>query len=166
MGNGMVRKVDELGRVVIPKEMRRILNIKTGSSIEMFINDQNQVVLKKFSELENVSSIIDTLTKIIYESFSVACFICDDEKVLCVCGLSKKEFLQKKVNFNLVQDKFFKTELCQILSDVESNKNCSVFSILCEGFENGKLVDCDDINEEKKQSIEILLKFLCELLVF
>ena len=47
MGNGMVRKVDELGRVVIPKEMRRILNIKTGSSIEMFINDQNQVVLKK-----------------------------------------------------------------------------------------------------------------------
>ena len=75
MGNGMVRKVDELGRVVIPKEMRRILNIKTGSSIEMFINDQNQVVLKKFSELENVNSFIETLVKTIYECFNFACFV-------------------------------------------------------------------------------------------
>ena len=93
MGCGMVRKVDELGRVVIPKEMRRILNIKTGSSIEMFINDQNQVVLKKFSELENVNAFIDALIKTIYECFNFACFVCDDEKVLNVYGVSKKEFL-------------------------------------------------------------------------
>ena len=46
MGCGMVRKVDELGRVVIPKEMRRVLNIKTGSSVEMFIGENNEVILK------------------------------------------------------------------------------------------------------------------------
>ena len=39
MSCGMVRKIDELGRVVLPKEMRRVLNIKTGSSVEMIINE-------------------------------------------------------------------------------------------------------------------------------
>ena len=167
MGNGMVRKVDELGRVVIPKEMRRILNIKTGSSIEMFINDQNQVVLKKFSELENVSSIIETLVKIVYENFQVACFVCDDEKVLSVCGLSKKEFLFKKINFFSKKECVFEAKLNDILCETNSNKNCFVFSIFCEGFENGKLIIISEsFEEKKKESVEILIKFLCELLIF
>ena len=167
MGNGMVRKVDELGRVVIPKEMRRILNIKTGSSIEMFINDQNQVVLKKFSELENVNTFVEALVKTVYDCFNNACFVCDDEKVLSVCGLSKKEYLTKKV----ISDIKFKDAQKMFLSDIiegfDEQKNCYVFSIICEGFESGKLVVIvDNLEEEKRVSIIVLLKFLCGLLNF
>ena len=97
MGCGMVRKVDELGRVVIPKEMRRILNIKTGSSIEMFINDNNQVVLKKFSEISNILLFAQNLADVIFDNLNLPCLISDDEKILVVKGLNKKEYLDKKI---------------------------------------------------------------------
>lgn len=95
MGCGMVRKVDELGRVVIPKEMRRILNIKTGSSIEMIINDDNEVVLKKFSEMNNIVGYAQTVADILFQEFSIPCLVCDEEKVVCVRGVLKREFLHK-----------------------------------------------------------------------
>ena len=53
-GFGIVRKVDELGRIVIPKEIRKVLDIKTGSSLEISINEEKQLVLEKFSEIDNV----------------------------------------------------------------------------------------------------------------
>ena len=133
----------------------------------MFINDQNQVVLKKFSELENVNSFIETLVKTIYECFNFACFVCDDEKVLNVCGLSKKEFLAKKVNCNLAFKDEVQTNLGTILSECGSEQSCYIFSIICEGFESGKLVIVTSkIEEEIKLSIVALLKFFCGLLSF
>ena len=63
MSCGMVRKIDELGRVVLPKEMRRVLNIKTGSSVEMVINENNKIVISKFSEIENVLSMANNLAQ-------------------------------------------------------------------------------------------------------
>ncbi|NCB48310.1 MAG: AbrB/MazE/SpoVT family DNA-binding domain-containing protein [Clostridia bacterium] len=97
MSCGMVRKVDELGRVVIPKEMRRILNIKTGSSIEMIINDENEVVLKKFSEMNNISKFAEVVADILFEEFNVPCLVCDEDKVIFSKGVSKKDFLNKKI---------------------------------------------------------------------
>lgn len=97
MSCGMVRKVDELGRVVIPKEMRRILNIKTGSSIEMVINDENEVVLKKFSEMNNISNYAEVVADILFDEFNVPCLVCDEDKVVFCKGVSKKDFLNKEI---------------------------------------------------------------------
>jgi len=97
MSCGMVRKVDELGRVVIPKEMRRILNIKTGSSIEMIINDYSEVVLKKFSEMNNISNFAEVVADILFEEYGVPCLVCDEDKVIYCKGASKKDFLNKKI---------------------------------------------------------------------
>lgn len=97
MSCGMVRKVDELGRVVIPKEMRRILNIKTGSSIEMIINDENEVVLKKFSEMNNISNYAEVVADILFDEFNVPCLVCDEDNVVFCKGVSKKDFLNKEI---------------------------------------------------------------------
>ena len=90
MGCGMVRKVDELGRVVVPKEMRRVLGIKPGSSVEMSIDTQNNVVLKKFSEIENLGFFAQTVADVLFEVTDNPVCICDDERVVACKGVSKK----------------------------------------------------------------------------
>ena len=171
MGCGMVRKVDELGRVVIPKEMRRILNIKTGSSIEMFINDDNQVVLKKFSELSNIILFAENLADIIFETFNLPCLVSDDEKIVVCKGLSKKDFLDKKIpQINLKNKDFLdidiSNETFNMLGCTHSHK--CVFSIINEGFESGYvfIFSNEIINENIIKNVSLLCKFLGNLLKF
>ena len=65
---GVVRRIDELGRIVIPKEIRKNFRIKEGENVEIYIDDNN-IILKKYSELKNVSdissNIIDSVFSII-----------------------------------------------------------------------------------------------------
>lgn len=171
MGYGMVRKVDELGRVVIPKEMRRILNIKTGSSIEMFINDNNQVVLKKFSELSNIVVFAENLADIIFDAFNLPCLVSDDEKILICKGLSKKDFLDKKIpQINLENKDFLNIEISNenfnMLGSTHAHKY--IFAIINEGFECGYVfVFSNDILQDSIiKEISLLCKFLGNLLKF
>lgn len=97
MGCGMVRKVDELGRVVVPKEMRRVLGIKPGSSVEMSIDTQNNVVLKKFSEIENLGFFAQTVADVLFEVTDNPVCICDDERVVACKGVSKKLIDDKEI---------------------------------------------------------------------
>lgn len=170
MGCGMVRKVDELGRVVIPKEMRRVLNIKTGSSIEMFINDENQVVLKKFSELSNLQFFAENLAYTIFDSFNIPCFVCDEEIVISVAGLSKKDLLEKKINQENIE-KIKKDEeisFSQLVEGVtDENITVNVFPLNCDGFRCGSVVCFTKIaklEETVKDSIVVLTKFFSGLL--
>jgi len=162
----MVRKVDELGRVVIPKEMRRILNIKTGSSIEMSINSDNQVVLKKFSELANIISMAEALLSVIFDTFDIPCFLCDDERVLCVKGLSKKDYLDKRVCIQELDHNSGEiTKLSNIICELRNDDNCTPFKVSSEGYEVGFLilVHNNKIDCGVKNSIELLLKLFSNL---
>ena len=67
---GIIRKVDELGRIVIPKEIRKILDIKSGSSLEIGVNDQKELVLKKFSEVKNMSELLSVFMESFFLNFS------------------------------------------------------------------------------------------------
>ena len=160
MSCGMVRKIDELGRVVLPKEMRRVLNIKTGSSVEMFINGDNKIVISKFSEIENALSFAKNLGDIIFEKLNLKCLICDDDKVVNVFGFSKKEFLNKKViineNFN-----FKKTKMCEVI-DVSNNDEVCAYPIKSMGFSSGYVVVLG--GEEKEEYIKILISFFNALI--
>lgn len=169
--SGMVRKVDELGRVVIPKEMRRILNIKPGSSIEMSINNNNQVVLEKFFELSNINSSAETLANLIFDELSLPCLICDDEKVIVCKGLNKKDFLDKKLlpNFTV------KNKTCEVLKggnflqEQTISANTYFFTITSDGFDSGYVVVLDKDNkvtENTKNNIILLTKFLSSFLKF
>ena len=171
MGCGMVRKVDELGRVVIPKEMRRILNIKSGSSIEMSINNNNQVVLEKFFELSNIYSSAENLASLIFDELSIPCLICDDEKVIICKGLNKKDFLNKKLS-----DGFsVKNKTCEVVKDanfLDGNTitgDTYIFTITSDGFDSGYVVVFDKENkltESTKNNIMLLTKFLSSFLKF
>ncbi len=95
---GVVRRIDDLGRVVIPKEIRRTLHIKEGDPLEIFTDKEGEVILKKYSPIGELSEFAtgyaETLSK---TTGHIAC-ITDKDTVIAVSGGSKKEFLEKSLS--------------------------------------------------------------------
>ena len=100
---GVVRRIDDLGRVVIPKEIRKTLRTKEGDPLEIFTDREGQVILKKYSPIGELSEFAigyaETLSK---TTGHIAC-ITDKDTIIAVSGGSKKEFLEQDVSQELEQ---------------------------------------------------------------
>lgn len=100
---GVVRRIDDLGRIVIPKEIRKTLRIKEGDPLEIFTDREGQVILKKYSPIGELSEFAagyaETLSK---TTGHIAC-ITDKDTVIAVSGGSKKEFLEQDISQELEQ---------------------------------------------------------------
>ena len=98
---GVVRRIDDLGRVAIPKEIRKTLRIKEGDPLEIFTDREGQVILKKYSPIGELSEFAtgyaETLSK---TTGHIAC-ITDKDTIIAVSGGSKKEFLEQDVSEEL-----------------------------------------------------------------
>ena len=88
---GVLRRVDELGRIVIPKEIRKNLKIKNGESLEIFI-DSDSVVLKKFSYMSDLNDIAQKCSDSFYDIIKKDIFITDTDNVIASSGNLKKIF--------------------------------------------------------------------------
>ena len=91
---GMIRKIDELGSVVIPKEIRKSLGIKDGENLEIMIDNDN-ICLKKSSLLLNFDKLAKTLVYYAYECINYNIIICDREKVIASYN---GELLEKRIS--------------------------------------------------------------------
>lgn len=97
---GVTRKIDELGRIVIPKEIRRNLGIRDGESLEIFIDDE-AILLKKHNQMHNFMDIGEKLINIIVSLVDVDIIITDREKVICANDKYQK-FLNCSINEKLI----------------------------------------------------------------
>lgn len=88
--------MDELGRIVIPKEIRRTLNFKEGSDIEIILSGDD-LILRKFSGIGNIISEGEKVLESLYETIKCPCIITDTERVILTKGVSQKEFLNQKL---------------------------------------------------------------------
>ena len=89
---GVVRRIDDLGRIVIPKEIRKTLRIKDGESVEIFLDSDN-IVLKKYSPLEGLPDFYKDYVDSIYSEIGGNVFIVDRDVILAVSGDLKKKYL-------------------------------------------------------------------------
>lgn len=96
---GITRKIDELGRIVIPKEIRRNLGIRDGESLEIF-TDEDSIILKKHSQMERFEDLGAKLGEIINAIFKVDVIITDREKV--IVATNNKDLIDKKINKDLI----------------------------------------------------------------
>lgn len=96
---GITRKIDELGRIVIPKEIRRNLGIRDGESLEIF-TDEDSIILKKHSQMEKFEDLGAKLGEIIKAIFKVDVIITDREKV--IVATNDKDLVDKKINNDLI----------------------------------------------------------------
>lgn len=94
---GVVRRIDELGRIVIPKEIRKNMRIKTGDSLEIFLNDDD-IVLKKYSPIETLENILDNYVDTFNQVLKHNIIVTDRDKVIAISGNLKKKYFGKSIS--------------------------------------------------------------------
>lgn len=100
---GIVRRIDDLGRVVIPKEIRRTLRIREGDPLEIFVDRDGEVILKKYSPIGELGDFAKEYAESLYESTGHITIISDRDSFIAVAGGSKKEYLDKSIG-NLLEN--------------------------------------------------------------
>jgi AbrB family transcriptional regulator (stage V sporulation protein T) len=94
---GIVRRIDDLGRVVIPKEIRRTLRIREGDPLEIFVDRDGEVILKKYSPIGELGDFAKEYAESLFESTNHITIISDRDNIIAVAGASKKEYLEKQI---------------------------------------------------------------------
>ena len=91
---GIVRKIDELGRIVIPKEIRNVLGIRSNDDLEIFIDDM-KIVLTKYEKSDNILNYSNNVVKIIDEKLNIKVFVTNKEKIITTGNFKNKELDSK-----------------------------------------------------------------------
>ena len=98
---GVVRRIDDLGRIVIPKEIRRNLRIHEGDSLEIYIEGKDTVILKKYSLVESINNFIVQYVESLYASSKREIIVTDTERVIAASGGFRKDIIGKKIDMRL-----------------------------------------------------------------
>ncbi|MFA7637004.1 MAG: stage V sporulation protein T [Monoglobales bacterium] len=98
---GIVRRIDDLGRVVIPKEIRRTLRIKEGDPLEIFTDRDGEVIFKKYSPIGELGEFAADYAESLAKTSGYPVCITDKDSIIAVSGASKKELSEKPVSNDL-----------------------------------------------------------------
>ena len=173
---GVVRKLDNLGRLVIPKEIRRCMRIKEGSSIEFGLLPSGEIVLCKYSLMAQVSDYAVDICEALADICDMSILIADREKVLAVSGINKKSAIGAKLSIEILDIMDSKNSYTASLDNgttivklYEDDKNtyCSqiIVPILIQGEVEGIIAICSSKAEIKVGSEHLLmLKFISKFL--
>ncbi|MFC7394734.1 stage V sporulation protein T [Scopulibacillus cellulosilyticus] len=95
---GIVRRIDDLGRVVIPKEIRRTLRIREGDPLEIFVDREGEVILKKYSPISELGDFAQEYAEALSENSGSVALIADRDAIIAVSGGAKKDYLDKNIS--------------------------------------------------------------------
>lgn len=98
---GIVRRIDDLGRVVIPKEIRRTLRIREGDPLEIFTDRDGGVILKKYSPIGELTDFSKEYAEALHQSTGHCVLVSDNDMFISVSGIPKKDFVDKKISDEL-----------------------------------------------------------------
>lgn len=94
---GIVRRIDDLGRVVIPKEIRRTLRIREGDPLEIYTDTDGEVIFKKYSPVGEISQFASEYADVLARISSLPTLISDRDHIVAAAGVSKKEFMERRI---------------------------------------------------------------------
>ena len=98
---GIVRRIDELGRVVIPKEIRRTLRIREGDPLEIYTQKDGEVIFKKYSPIGELGTFAAQYAETLYKTCSLSVVICDRDAVIACAGVPRKDYTDKALSEEL-----------------------------------------------------------------
>lgn len=98
---GVVRRIDDLGRIVIPKEIRKTLRIREGDPLEIFTDKEGEIILKKYSPIGELSEFATQYAEALAKTTGHIACISDKDTIIAVSGAPKKEYLEKSVSSEL-----------------------------------------------------------------
>ena len=147
---GIVRRIDDLGRVVIPKEIRRTLRIREGDPLEIFVDREGEVILKKYSPINELGAFAREYAESINESIGRAVFISDRDNIIAANGVPKKDFLGKSVG--LLIEKAMNER--KMIFNTYTNMNMDA--------QKGSLIYDDNGDEIYRFSSEMVVPIVCQ----
>lgn len=100
---GIVRRIDDLGRVVIPKEIRRTLRIREGDPLEIYTERDGEVIFKKYSPMGDLAELAGQICESIARNTGHIAAVTDRDCVIAVAGVPKRELLDKRASQSLEQ---------------------------------------------------------------
>ena len=98
---GMVRRIDDLGRVVIPKEIRRTMRIREGDPLEIFTDKEGELIFKKYSPIGELADFAGQICESIKKATDGIAAVCDRENIIAVAGSARRELLDRQVSREL-----------------------------------------------------------------
>ena len=98
---GIVRRIDDLGRVVIPKEIRRTMRIREGDPLEIYTDRDGEVIFKKYSPIGELHAFASEYADTLQKTAGMPIFICDRDAIITVSGASKREYVDRKISRSL-----------------------------------------------------------------
>ena len=147
---GIVRRIDDLGRVVIPKEIRRTLRLREGTPLEIFTDREGEIILKKYSPMVELTAFSGQYAEAMAQSTGLLVCITDRDQVIAVSGGAKKELLQKNISRQLeaaingrtasVATREDKAYIPRVDEDPEGITAQGIAPIICEGDAIGSVV--------------------------
>ena len=111
---GIVRRIDDLGRVVIPKEIRRTMRIREGDPLEIYTDSNGEVIFKKYSQIGELVLFINQYTEVLNKSAGHPVIVCDKDHVIAAAGLPKREILERRIS--------------SALEDIMENRNTYIYN--------------------------------------
>ena len=170
---GVIRRIDDLGRIVIPKEIRKNLRIKEGDNLEVFV-DNEDIVLKKYSMMNKINDLSQELTDAIYTFTKHNVFITDTDVVIAGSGKLKKSYLNRPISNFIVKsisrrDKILENHFKELNFVNEEILECSYIlsTILVNGEATGMIViisEDEKLSEVEMQLASIVSSFMTKYL--
>ena len=161
---GIVRRIDDLGRIVVPKEIRRTLRIREGDPLEIFTDREGEIILKKYSPIGELSQFAGEYAESLAQTTGHLVVITDCDHVVTASGIGKKEFEGKPISRQLedaISDrKSFlagrnDTDFIKItLDDAGEFGQQALSTIICEGDAIGAVILCEKDEKSKMTETE------------
>ena len=155
---GVVRRIDELGRIVIPKEIRRTLKIKEGTPLEIYSGENGELLLKKYSPVVELGEISREVCESIYSATSQNVLITNMENVVAASGSSKSYYIDKSIDSHI--EKLINMRKTMLISLSEERVNLFVdnpnikFFVISPIFANGDVYGSIIIFDDKNNLTE------------
>lgn len=147
---GIVRRIDDLGRVVIPKEIRRTLRIREGDPLEIFTDHEGEIILKKYSPIGELSLFSKQYAEVLAQTTGYIVCISDRDRVIAVAGGAKKDLLDRSISKQLenlineremlVSTKDSKSYIPIVQGEQEEFLAQVIYPIICEGDVIGAVI--------------------------
>lgn len=143
---GIVRRIDDLGRVVIPKEIRRTMRIREGDPLEIFTDREGEVILKKYSPIGELGEFAAEYADSLNEALGHISCIADKDSIIAVAGAPKKQLLNKQISpevEKVMEERKMKVfnEPCFLTFDEDIKYNSAVIApIIAEGDSVGAVI--------------------------
>jgi len=171
---GIVRRIDELGRIVVPKEIRRTLRIREGDPLEIFTDKDGEIVLKKYSPIGELSIFAQEYVDATAQILGCPVCVTDRDQIIAVAGVAKKDLLGKPLHKELeeaindreaIMAKKGEKKYIKITGDDDIYEGQIVQTIICEGDAIGAVIilnkdSRNPLTETERKAAVIAANFL------